>query len=204
MNIPEHLKKYEWYEKHQLWLRGEGGEKAVLRGSDLRESDLRESDLRESDLRESNLRGSDLRGSNLRGSDLSESDLRESNLRESDLRWSNLRESDLRGSDLRGSDLRWSDLSGSDLSGSNLRWSDLRGSDLSGSKGFYLLTQTDHGYMVYGTWRGEWRIIAGCRDFSISEARSHWGSPKYHIQSSGSRIVALLDWLEKQPTPEES
>ncbi|MHC4066970.1 MAG: hypothetical protein ACYSUI_21040, partial [Planctomycetota bacterium] len=60
------------------------------------------------------------------------------------------------------------------------------------------------GYMVYGTWRGEWRIIAGCRDFSIAEARSHWGSPEYHIPSSGSRIVVLLDWLEKQPTPEES
>jgi len=29
----------------------------------------------------------------------------------------------------------------------------------------------------------------------------HWGSPDYHTPSSGSRIVHMLDWLEKQPEP---
>ena len=79
------------------------------------------------------------------------------------------------------------------LSGANLREAD----------GVHLLTQTDHGYLVHATWRDEWRILAGCRDFSIAEARKHWGAADYHIPSSGSRIVALLDWLEKQPVPEE-
>jgi len=43
---------------------------------------------------------------------------------------------------------------------------------------------------------GEWRIIAGCRDFSIPEARAHWGGADYHTPASGRRIIANIDWLE--------
>lgn len=64
------------------------------------------------------------------------------------------------------------------------------------------LSQTDHGYSVTANWVGEeWRIVAGCRNFTIAEARAHWGSPDYHTPRSGSRIVHMLDWLEKQPEP---
>ena len=45
--------------------------------------------------------------------------------------------------------------------------------------------------------------MAGCRNFSIVEARAHWGAADYHRPQSGSRILALLDWLEKQPIPEK-
>ena len=99
--------------------------------------------------------------------------------------------------------LRWADRRWADLRWANLHEADLREADLCWVKGFHLLTQTDHGYLVYATWRGEWRVIAGCRDFSVAEARVHWGSPDYHLPSSGSRIAALLDWLEQQPAPED-
>jgi len=46
-------------------------------------------------------------------------------------------------------------------------------------------------------------VIASCRDFSITEAREHWGSPGYNDPVGGSRIVALMDWLERQPVPNE-
>lgn len=67
-------------EKHKLWVFGEGGEKANLKGADLREANLRGADLCEANLlgadlrgsclREANLRGANLRGANLRGADL--------------------------------------------------------------------------------------------------------------------------------------
>ena len=90
------------------------------------------------------------------------------------------------------------DLRDANLSGANLNRADLRG-----SIGLILLTQTDHGYHVLATRCGDrWRIRAGCRDFTIAEARAHWGAADYPLPSSGSRIVAMLDWLAEQPTPQ--
>jgi len=110
----------------------------------------------------------------------------------------------LRAADLTGANLLWANLRGVNLTGANLTGADLSGADLlganlSGTRGFHLLTQTDAGYTVYASLRdGEWRVIAGCRDFSIAEARAHWGSPDYHTPSSGRRVVACLDWLESE------
>ena len=85
------------------------------------------------------------------------------------------------------------------LCGADLSGADLRGADLRGAKGFRLLTQTDHGYLVYASQRDNgWRILAGCRDFSISEARAHWGADDYHIPNSGRRILWCLDGLEDE------
>ena len=56
-------------EKHQSWLNGEGGERAVLTGADLTEADLRGADLRGAVLRGAVLRGAVLRGADLRGAD---------------------------------------------------------------------------------------------------------------------------------------
>lgn len=131
--------------------------------------------------------------------DLRRADLRRADLREANLRWADLSWADLSWADLRRADLRWADLRGADLSWADLRWADLRG-----AKGFQLLTTTDHGYLVYATLRGtEWRIIAGCHDFTVAEAREHWGADSYHTPSSGRRILATLDWLEKEIVPLE-
>jgi uncharacterized protein YjbI with pentapeptide repeats len=58
-------------DSHARWLRGEGGERADLRGADLRGADLRFADLRFA-----NLRSADLRYANLRSADLRYADLR--------------------------------------------------------------------------------------------------------------------------------
>ena len=55
---------------HAKWLRGEGGERADLRGANLRGADLRGADLRGADLRGANLRGADLRGADMRWANL--------------------------------------------------------------------------------------------------------------------------------------
>ena len=57
-------------EEHTLWLNGEGGNQADLRGADLRGADLRGADLRGADLSGADLRWADLREADLRGANL--------------------------------------------------------------------------------------------------------------------------------------
>jgi len=72
---PDQLKRI--LDDHALWLAGNGGECAKLRGADLSRANLRGADLSEAnlsgaDLSRADLRGADLRGANLREADLSE------------------------------------------------------------------------------------------------------------------------------------
>lgn len=93
---------------------------------------------------------------------------------------------------------------GANLSDANLSDADLRGANLSGAVGYISLTHTAHGYPVGASWRDDrWMIMAGYRKFTIAQARDHWGSEDYHHPQTGSLIIAVLDWLEKQPTPKE-
>jgi hypothetical protein len=64
-------------EQHKLWLRGEGGQRADLRGAYLSRADLRGAYLSRADLRGADMYGADLRGADLSGSDLSGADMRE-------------------------------------------------------------------------------------------------------------------------------
>ena len=77
------ITKYELkaiLESHQLWLRGEVGERADLSSADLSYADLSYADLRSADLSNSDLRSADLSNSDLRYADL-----RDANLRYADL-----------------------------------------------------------------------------------------------------------------------
>ena len=78
---------------HSLWLSGDGGKKADLRGANLGGADLH---------------GADLRGADLHGVNFHEANLRGADLRGADLHGANLRGADLRGADLRGADLDYS------------------------------------------------------------------------------------------------
>ena len=122
------------------------------------------------------------------------------------LRCADLRSADLRSADLRSADLRYADLSGADLSGADLRYADLRyanlsSANLSGANGIVPLPVAEpRGYrwlaVVYGD---GWRILAGCRWFTIDEAQSHWLSPEYKGPSSiPNTLPAALKWLQEQ------
>ena len=100
-------------DEHLLWLNGEGGSRANLRGANLFGA---------------NLSDADLRGANLFGANLSDADLRGA-----DLSCANLRGADLSGANLRGADLSGANLSCANLSNANLRGANLRGADLSGA-----------------------------------------------------------------------
>ena len=87
-------------DEHLLWLNGEGGSRADLRGANLFGANLSDA----------NLRGADLFGANL-----SDADLRGANLSDADLRCANLSDADLRNADLCRADLRNADLCRADL-----------------------------------------------------------------------------------------
>jgi hypothetical protein len=148
------------------------------------------------------LRGSDLSGSNLRWANLSGADLSDANLSGANLILANLSDANLSGSDLSGSNLRWANLSGSnlrgaDLSRANLSWADLSGADLK-----CLPVGDPRGYRPVATWCEGWFIFAGCRRFTIAEARAHWGVNYKGVRSTGDQYLAAMDWLENQPKPE--
>ena len=92
-------------EGHRLWLAGEGGERAILRGADLSDADLSDADLRDADLY-----GANLRGANLRNANLYDADLRGAILRDADLSGANLYDADLIGANLRGANLSYASL----------------------------------------------------------------------------------------------
>jgi hypothetical protein len=109
----EQIKKI--LEDHSLWLVGEGGCRANLRGADLSRANLRDANLSGADLSCSNLRDA-----NLSGADLSRANLRDANLRDANLRGANLRGASLSDANLSGADLSCSSLSDANLSGANL------------------------------------------------------------------------------------
>ena len=72
-------------DEHLLWLNGEGGGRADLRGANLCNANLFGADLRGANLRGANLCGADLSGANLCDADLRGADLCNANLRGADL-----------------------------------------------------------------------------------------------------------------------
>ena len=46
-----------------------------------------------------------------------------------------------------------------------------------------------------------WRIAAGCRWFTVAEAREHWGDEYEGDDAIRQRYVAALDWLAEQVEP---
>lgn len=72
-------------ENHKLWLNGEGGECANLRGADLSGANLYNIDLRCANLRGVDLSGANLNSANLRGASLYNANLYSSNLNNANL-----------------------------------------------------------------------------------------------------------------------
>ena len=117
------ITKYELkaiLESHQLWLRGEVGERADLSSADLRSANLRSANLRSANLSYANLRSADLSYANLSSANLSSANLSSANLSSANLSYADLSYADLRSADLSNSDLRYAN-----LSYANLRYADL-------------------------------------------------------------------------------
>ena len=107
----------------------------------------------------------------------------------------NLREAYLHGADLHGADLVGANLSDADLRDANLvdanlyRTAGISGRVIDGgarSDGYrLLLTRTNP---------GQWRVIAGGRDFTLTEARKHW-TETHGDTDLGHETFLILDHM---------
>ena len=115
-----------------------------------------------------------------------------------------LHDADLTGANLSDADLSDADLRGAYLSAANLRAANLRGADLSGADlgGVLSLLSVGpiDGWMMYAVrWPDGPRIAAGCRWFTVSQARAWWCGTGHDGQKArpehDARMLAGVDAL---------
>ena len=113
------------------------------------------------------------------------------------LRGAYLRRADLTRADLAGANLRGADLVGANLRGADLRGADLRGADLRGADGVLAIGPIDTWIMYAVRFPDGPRIKAGCRWFTVAEAREWWtqGGEEKDTVSHGPRMLAGVDAL---------
>ena len=199
---PDELKRI--IADHSLWLAGNGGECAKLRGANLSQANLRGANLREANLSRADLRGADLRGANLIGADLSGA-----NLIGTDLRGADLSEANLSGADLSGAYLSGANLIGANLRGANLRGANLREADLSEATGLHYAqcsfdAHGERGRQLSGVLiAGELRLFCGCFAGTLAELDAYIdkGEERYKATRKLARdfIVAAIDARKEQP-----
>ena len=106
-----------------------------------------------------------------------------------------------RCADLRDANLWYANLQGANLRGVDLRCADLRDTDLRDAIGIILLPVQDmRGYSFAHAIECEagWRVRVGCRYFTISEAKKHWGENYGGDREQGDMYLYAIEWLEKK------
>ncbi len=99
-----------------------------------------------------------------------------------------------------GKSLAYADLSGANLSDANLSGANLSGAFLSGANlsyvGGVICAGTDRrGYRFVGVMHADGpRIAAGCRWFTLDEARAHWASNPDAL----ARVELIAGWGARQ------
>ena len=86
---------------------------------------------------------------------------------------------------------------GADLRGANLRGADLTGADLTGADGVLAIGPIDTWIMYAVRFPDGPRIKAGCRWFTVAEAREWWGNggAVQDTVTHGPRMLAGVDAL---------
>ena len=149
-----------------------------------------------------NLTGANLTGADLTGADLTGAYLASADLIHADLTGANLRNADLTGANLSranltGADLTGADLTGADLTGANLSRANLTGADL-GTQWIIQGPARQDGYCFFLqklTADEKPMIKAGCRHFTLANAREHWTNTRKETPL-GDETFAILDHLE--------
>ena len=86
-------------------------------------------------------------------------------------------------------DLKGANLSGAYLYRANLNEAVLSGADLRGAKGYVCLGYDPRGYHFRAVaYPRGWQITAGCRNFTVAEAKHHWAE-----NPDALARVAILD-----------
>ena len=105
------------------------------------------------------------------------------------------------GAYLSSADLGYADLSSANLSSANLGYADLRGANLNGAREIETRiidggVRSD-GYRFYLTRvdDGEWRIKAGCRNLTLTDAEKHWNLRRPKGDPLGDETRLIIDHM---------
>ena len=90
----------------------------------------------------------------------------------------------------------FANLSGADLSGANLRGANLSGAYLSGEHAIDVGQRRDGYRFVAHVGKNCMMIVAGCRYFTLSQARTHWAETRAGT-NTGNETMAMLDHIER-------
>lgn len=143
------------------------------------------------------LREADLSGVMMQGCDFDNADFRYANLIDANLHGCNLKGANLDRAVLTGATMTSVDASGADfrmasMMNVNLRDALLAGIRVDGTDYFINAGMDNRGYYFNGVYhkQGGWMISAGCRWFSVAQAKDHWGA-KYNLDALAR--VALIE-----------
>ena len=95
----------------------------------------------------------------------------------------------------------WLESDGEEGERADLRYADLRGAAFVEAKGFiFLPVQDQRGYsFTHATLTEDgWKIRAGCRLFTIEEAKAHWGESYMGDREIGDMYLYAVEWLAKK------
>jgi len=174
--------------------------KSNLRNADFSNADLRGAYLSGANLYGANLGNAYLSNANLSNADFSKANLSNAYLGNANLSNANLSNAYLGNADfsnayLGNADFSNADFSNADFSKANLSNADFRGANL-GDSDLISGGQRLDGYEFYGQIKdGELWIKAGCRYFSIDEARRHWNETRKDT-TLGDETFLRLDMIE--------
>jgi uncharacterized protein YjbI with pentapeptide repeats len=191
----------------------EAVEQAAKSRADLTGANLTRANFYGADLTGANLTRANFYGANLTGAYLSRADLYGANLSRADLSGADLTRANLSRANLSRADLTRADLTGANLTRANLSRANLTRAYLYGAVGVHYATIGPvDGWMVALTLTpAGLRISAGCRYFTLLEAREHWSDPFRWSEGAapehGARMLAAVealmaltgDWPEKLP-----
>lgn len=109
----------------------------------------------------------------------------------------NLAEADLVGAHLFGANLIGANLAGANLTGANLRGANLTGANQREAKGIVHVGPVDGWDMYAVRWPDGPRIKAGCRWFTVGEAREWWekGGEPSNAPGHGPLMLAGVEAL---------
>ena len=174
---------------------------ADLAGADLAGAYLAGAYLAGANLADANLAGAYLAGAYLAGANLARAYLAGAYLAGANLAGANLADADLADANLARANLARANLARADLAGAYLADANLAGADLAGAN---LANQ----WIVQGAVRSDGyvfmltnlkyegvRLKAGCRNFTMAEARQHWKATR-DDKPLGTETFAILDCLE--------
>jgi hypothetical protein len=198
----------EWAIKFGANLSDANLSRANLSRANLSGANLSRANLSDANLSRANLSRANLSGADLSRADLSDADLCGANLYGANLSGANLSRANLSGANLYGANLSRADLSDANLSGANLYGANLSRANLSGANGIVDrlidggLRSDGYRFLLTRTEPGAWRVKAGCRNFTVEEALSHWAATRAGTPL-GEETFALIDHMTRLATIRE-